>query len=238
MLSFMREQGAENPADRSSTEAGSRNPPSAEGPGAQEYLTVAANSKSLRRSTILVAVLVAIGLVCLLFMIRKSQPQAASAKQSAGDEKKIEAAITRLTGVRSEMVDRMDEIVQKFYEYSDVFQVKVSELAKNPFHVEGVAQSVKGETVVPYDPQAQAEQIRREKMQQQAATLRLLSVMRSDSGHSCMINDEILRQGDIIEGFTVARIGDSFVELTWSSEGILAGASETDKLNITLKLTE
>ncbi len=237
MLSFMREQGAENPADRSSrrrlAESSLRG-----GAGSPGVSHGGGHSKSLRRSTILVAVLVAIGLVCLLFMIRKSQPQAASAKQSAGDEKKIEAAITRLTGVRSEMVDRMDEIVQKFYEFSDVFQVKVSELAKNPFHVEGVAQSAKGETVLPQDPQAQAEQIRREKMQQQAATLRLLSVMRSDSGHSCMINDEILRQGDIIEGFTVARIGDSFVELTWSSERILANASETDKLNITLKLTE
>lgn len=238
MLSFMREQEAGNPAERPSGEAGSRNPQAAEGPGAQEYLTVAANRQSLRRSTILVAILVAIGLVCLLFMIRKSQPQAASAKQSGGDEKKIEAAISRLTGVRSEMVDRMDEIVKKFYEFSDVFQVKVSELAKNPFQVEGGVKAVPGVAAVPEDPQAQAEQVRREKMQQQAATLRLLSIMRSDIGHSCMINDEILRQGDIIEGFVISQIGNNFVELTWLPAGAAGNASETEKLSVTLKLSE
>jgi len=237
MLSFMREQEAGNPSDRPSGEAGSRNPQAGEGPGAQEYLTVAANSKSLRRSTILVAILVAIGLVCLLFMIRKSQPQAASAKQSAGDETKIEAAISRLTGVRSEMVDRMDEIVKKFYEFSDVFQVKVNELVKNPFQAEGGAKAAQTGTVVAEDPQAQAEQVRREKMQQQAATLRLLSIMRSDIGHSCMINDEILRQGDVIEGFAVSQIGNSFVELTWLT-GTDASTSETEKLSVTLKLSD
>ena len=42
------------------------------------------------------------------------------------------------------MADRMDEIVQKFYEFSDVFQVKVGELAKNPFEVEGFVQGTQG----------------------------------------------------------------------------------------------
>ena len=72
--------------------------------------------------------LVGIGLLGLMLMIRRSQPQAASAAPAAGDQTKIEAAITRLTGVRSEMADRMDEIVKKFYEFSDVVQVKVDEL--------------------------------------------------------------------------------------------------------------
>jgi hypothetical protein len=80
---------------------------------------VATNSKSLRRSTMLVAVLVGIGLVSLLLMIRRSAPQAASARETAGDQK-IEAAISRLTGGRTEMAGRMDEIVKKFYEFSDV----------------------------------------------------------------------------------------------------------------------
>jgi len=238
MLSFMREPEAGTPADRPSAEAGSPNSQRADGPGAQDYLTVAANRQSLRRSTILVAILVALGLVCLLFMIRKSQPQAASAKHSGNDETKIEAAISRLTGVRSEMADRMDEIVKKFYEFSDVVQVKVSELVKNPFLVEGLAKGGPSEAPAGADPQAQAEQARREKMRQQAATLRLLSIMQSDLGHSCMINDEILRQGDIIEGFTVTQIGNSFVVLVWSPPEAVAGAPEPEKLNITLKLSE
>ncbi len=237
MLSFMREQGAGNPSDHSSAGTDSQGIASAAGPEAQEYLTVAANRKNVRRSTVLVAILVGIGLVCLLFMIRKSQPQAASAKQSKTDETKIEAAISRLTGVRSEMVDRMDEIVKKFYEFSDVFQVRVSELVKDPFQVEGSMNAIKA--VVNDDPQARAELIRRQKMQQQAGTLRLLSIMRSDGGHSCMINDQILGQGDTIQGFTITQIGSNSVELVWSPEGDSGpNASETEEMKITLKLSE
>lgn len=240
MLSFMREQGAANPSEQASagTEPQGIHPPG--GPEAQEYLTVAANSKNLRRSTTLVAVLVAIGLVCLLFMIRKSQPQAASASPAVTDETRIEAAISRITGVRSEMVRRMDAIIQKFYEFSDVFQVKVGELSKNPFEVEGaMMKGLQGQTVVSDDPQVQAELIQREKMQEQASTLRLLSIMRSDRGNSCMINDQILRQGQTIEGFTVAQIGDNSVELVWSP-GEIPGwdASKAKDIKVTLKLSE
>jgi preprotein translocase subunit SecG len=239
MMSFMRDQGAGNPSEHSSaTEP--QSVPSAGGPEAQEFLTVAASSKNVRRSTITVAILVAIGMVCLLFMIRKSQPQAAAAKQAANDETKIEAAISRITGVRSEMADRMEAILQKFYEFSDVFQVKVHELVKNPFEVEGGAmKGLKGQTVVSEDPQVQAELIRRQQMQEKAGTLRLLSIMRSDLGNSCMINDQILQQGQTIEGFTVVQIGGSSVELVWSPEGASGeSVAQAEDMRITLKLSE
>ncbi|NLH42417.1 MAG: hypothetical protein GX448_11320 [Planctomycetes bacterium] len=239
MLSFMREPESGTASEHAAAGPGPQAAASA-GPEAQEYLTVAANSKNLRRSTILVAVLVAIGLVCLMFMIRKSQPQAASAKEAVSDETKIEAAISRLTGVRSEMTNRMGAIITKFYEFSDVFQVKVNELSKNPFEVQGLTmKGLKGQAVVGDDPQIQAELIRREKMQERGRTLRLLSVMRSDQGDSCMINDQILQQGQSIEGFTVHQIRDNSVELVWS-EGATSdnAASETKDWTITLKLSE
>jgi hypothetical protein len=240
MLSFMREHGAGNPSDHSSATAGPQGAQPPGGPEAQEYLTVAANSKSVRKSTTVVAILVAIGLVCLMFMIRKSQPQAASGKQAGGDETKIEAAISRLTGVRSEMADHMEAIVKKFYEFSDVFQVKVGELTKDPFNVEGLAaKGLDAPAVLSEDPQVQAEAVRRQKMQEQARTLRLLSIMRSDGGHSCMINDEILHQGEVIEGFIVRQIGNNSVELAWASGAVSgANASETENMIITLKLSE
>ncbi len=239
MLSFMREPETGTSSDPSPAPSGTKDVLSAGGSDSQDYLTVAANRQNVRRSTILVAILVAIGLVCLMFMIRRSQPQAASAKPGVTDEMKIEAAIGRLTGVRSEMTNRMEAILTKFYEFSDVFQVKVSELSKNPFEVEGVrVKGIKGPVIISEDPQMQAEMIRRQKMQEQAGTLRLLSIMRSDNGHSCMINDQILQQGQSIEGFTVQQIGNNFVELAWN--GALAGdtASETKDWTITLKLSE
>ena len=135
------------------------------------------------------------------------------------------------------MADRMDEIVQKFYEFSDVLQVKGNELVKNPFETEGSAKDLKTETV-PDDPQ-QAEQVRRQRLQQQAGALRLLSIMRSDTGHCCMISDQILRQGDIVEGFRIAAIGSNYVELVYVTGGASGdSASKTDDLKVILKLSE
>ena len=232
MLSFMREQGGEAlPVNQSGQQDGAA-PNSGE---AQEYLTVAANSRSLRKSTILVAILVAIGLAGLGYMIRKSQPQAASA-HPAQDEDKIEAAIGRLTGVRSEMVGRMDEIVNKFYEFSDVFQVGVSELVKNPFQV-GMSEVVQDEGAKQREDAARAALAKRKQLEQRASTLKLLSVMRSDDGNACMINDRILRRGDSLEGFTITQIEAESVQLTWQSEG--AGQSvENEDLTIMLKLAQ
>ncbi len=239
MLSFMREQEAGHPSDRSSAGTGPRDARSPDPAGPQEYLTVAANSKNLRRSTILVIALFCMGLAGLWLMIRRSQPQAASAQQSRDDEIRIETAISELTGVNSEMTDRMDEIVQKFYEFSDVVQVKVNELVKNPFQAEGGTQELPDQIVVTDDSQTQAELFRRQRLQQKARTLRLLSVMRSENGRCCMINDQILREGDRIEDFTVAQIGSNFVEVVWQHEDDAGeSVSENQDLKIVLKLSE
>jgi hypothetical protein len=239
MLSFMREQESRNASEHPAPGPGSPGGSAADASGSQEYLTVAANSKSLRRSTMLVVALVGIGLVSLLLMIRRSQPQAAAANENAGDQTRIESAITRLTGVRSEMAGRMDEIVKKFYEFSDVVQVKVNELVKNPFAVEGFAKDLQT-SVVLEDPAAQAELVRRQRIEQQAKTLKLLSIMRSaEQGTCCMINDQILRQGDVIAGFTIVGIGGNSVTLAWpSSETTDAGTPKTDEMKTILKLSE
>ena len=237
MLSFMREQGGENVPGGQATGGDQRDGASPDTGEAQEYLTVAANSKSLRRSTILVAILVAMGLAGLGYMIRQSRPQAASGQTSAQEENKIELAISRLTGVSSEMVSRMDEIVSKFYEFSDVFQVGVGELAKNPFEAEILAGAIQEEVRTTQDDTERAALIRRERLKKQASALKLLSVMRSENGNACMINDRILHQGDTIEGFSITRIGGDSVLLTLQTDE--AGqAVETEDLTILLKLAQ
>jgi hypothetical protein len=236
MLSFMREQGGEDLPGSPGAGSGPRDAGAGHKGDAQEYLTVAANSKNLRRSTILVVILVAVGLASLGYMIRKSRPQAATAAP-VDDEAQIEVAISRLTGVSSEMVSRMDEIVKRFYEFSDVFQVGVGELAKNPFEVEVFGGALQEEVGKTDDEEARAALIQREHLRQRASTLQLLSVMRSDKGNSCMINDRILQQGDTIEGFTISRIGGDSVELAYQPNGGSGGA-EADDMKILLKLSQ
>jgi len=180
----------------------------------QEYLTVADKDESVRKSTIILAVLFAIGLLCLWFMIKKSTPQKVAAVVTSSEEAQIEEAITRFGGVKSEMFERMDEIVKKFYELSDVYQVQVNELVKNPFKSDLYFGSVSDFTDI------------EESGRELARSMQLFSIMRSERGFCCMIDDKILYEGDTVRGFRVSQIGDNFVKL------------ETEDTKIELKLSE
>ncbi len=239
MLSFMREQGAGTSSADQTKNGGQHQPNASEDAGSLEYLTVATTSKTLRKSTILVAVLVSLGLVCLWFMIRKSQPQTAQAKQADEEQTKMEAAIGRLTGFSTEMMTKADQILKKFYEFSGVYQVRVNDLVKNPFEVEVFAKDLKSEVTPEANSAAEAALIQRQRLKQRAGTLSLLSVMQSGQASSCMINDKILQKGDTIDGFVITRIGADSVELAWRGDGNPAGgnSAETEEFTTVLKLT-
>jgi hypothetical protein len=241
MLSFMREQGVRDPSASQTKGVGPQPSKTSEDGGSLEYLTVATSGKSVRTSTILVAVLVGIGLLCLLWMIRKSQPQMASAQQGDQEQTKIEAAIGRLTGISSEMISKMDQILTKFGEFSKVLQVEVNELVKDPFEVEVFASEEAPSSAASTDDSiALAAASRRQRIKQRAATLGLLSVMQSGRASSCMINDQLLQQGDMIEGFVITQIGRDSVELTWRGDNDPAGgaSAETEDFKIVLKLSQ
>ena len=227
MLSFLREQGSEDSlVPKPPDGAGEKPADSTRETQKQEYLTVATKGKQVRKTTILLAVLFGIGLLILWFMIKKSAPQTAVASVDT-EEAQIGKAIKRLTGVRSEMFSRMDEVVKKFDEFSDVHQVQVGELVKNPFELEMLLDN--GEETS--DTEGRISDIEDERMRQQwlrwqTQNVQLLSIMRSDQGNCCMIDDRILHEGDSIRGFKVRQIGDSFVKL--ESEGV----------EIVLKLSE
>ncbi len=219
MLSFLREQGnVDLPAQKPDTAIESAPGDGAEKPQEQEYLTVAASGKRTRKSTILLAVLFIIGLLCLGYMIKKSTPKAASAAPDVTEETQLEAAVTRLTGVKSEMFNSMDEIVRKFYEFSDVLQIKVGELVKNPFKIELFSANVKEESLIEIKvPEIDTEMVQQQQIRQKAKEMRLLSIMQSDRGNCCMVGDKILYEGDYIRDFMVRQIGDNFVKLEWNS---------------------
>jgi len=228
MLSFMREQELEDSSGQKPQDAAGAAPADgAQQQQEQEYLTVAARGRNVRKTTYLLAILFGAGLVCLLFMIKKSAPKTASAVVSNA-EVQIETAIARLTGIKSEMFNRMDEIVGKFYEFSDVQQVKLNELVKNPFERDTFWDGSKQVSNSRREnPNADAELMRR-----QAKDLQLLSIMRSDQGNCCMIgvpvfrkdgkmgalDDRILYVGDSIKGFKVSQISDSSVRLQWTGQ--------------------
>ncbi|MHC5073419.1 MAG: hypothetical protein ACYTFM_06770 [Planctomycetota bacterium] len=232
MLSFMKEQGSKGPSKKSKETNVDRS--STEGVGEQEYIAVDSKKDRARKSTILLTALVLFGLVFLFFMIKKSTPSDASASSISDDEMKIEKAITELTGIRSEMNNRMDEIVKKFYEFSDIEQVEVGELSKNPFQhklllvgLNPVSDSQDGE--------GQAEIIYQQ-LRQQAEDIELLSIMRSSGRRCCMIDDRILHEGDSVRSFKISQIGDDFVKLVWS-QGDKQPSSESKIEDMEIMLT-
>ena len=228
MLSFLRDQSLEDlPAQKKmNATAGKATGDGTEKLQESEYLTVASHGKQARKSTTLLAVLFIIGLLCLWFMIKKSTPKAASA--AAGKEDTlIETAIARLTGVKSTMFSRMDEIVGKFYEFSDVPQVKVNELAKNPFELETFLANLEEKPGAEgKGKEIDANMLWQQQMRRKSQGMQLWSIMQSDQGNRCMIDDNVLREGDSIKGFKVRQIGDIFVKL------------ESNGMEIVLKLSE
>ena len=244
MLSFLREQNnGDLPAQKLDNAVESAPGDGAEKPQEQEYLTVAASGKRTRKSTILLAVLFIIGLLCLGYMIKKSTPKAASAALDVTEETQLEAAVARLTGVKSEMFNSMDEIVRKFYEFSDVLQIKVGELVKNPFKIELFSANVKEEPRIEIKvPEIDTEMAQQQQIRQKAKDMKLLGIMQSDQSDGrkcCWIGDKILHEGDRIREFRVRQIGDSFVKLEWSPDSSNASSeTKTDSVEIVLNLSD
>ena len=179
----------------------------------RDYLTTAAHRRQVRRSTIMLAVLFGFGLLCLCFMINKSVPHTAAGTTVSDEEKQVGIALQKLTGVSSEMSNRMDDIVEKFYQFSDVHQVQVDELVKNPFEREIFLADSRGNYGAGKSSIAPEVQ-RQRQLRNRAESMQLLSIMQSgQAGACCMIDDKILYEGDSINGFRVSQIGNNFVKL-------------------------
>lgn len=218
MLSFLRDQGSGDLPVKKSQASGETTPNDGnkEHEQEQKFFTVAAHEKRARKSTILLAILFVAGLLCLGYMIKKSSPKSASGASDSKEDAQLEAAVSRLTGIRAEMSDSMDKVVNKFYELSDVLQVKVGELVKNPFKLElATTEEPRVEITV---PEVDTEMLKQRQIRQEAKEMQLLSIMQSDRGKCCMIGDKILYEGEYIKDFKVHQIGDSFVKLEWDPD--------------------
>jgi len=241
MLSFLREQNnMDLPAQKPDVAAETSSSDGTEKSQEQEYLTVAASEKRTRRSTILLAVLFIIGLLCLGYMIKKSTPKAVSAASNVPEESELEAAVARLMGIKSEMFNGMGEVVEKFNEFSDVLQIKVGELVKNPFKLEVLSANVKEEPRIEIKvPEIDAELAERQQVIQEAKKMRLLSIMQSDRGKCCMIGSKILYEGDFIKEFEVRQIGGNFVKLEWDpNRDSESTANHSEPVEIMLNLSD
>jgi preprotein translocase subunit SecG len=178
-----------------------------------DFLTVSGHGKKLRQSTMMLGILFAVAAVMVWFMVKKTTPTTASAATNE-DQTQLETALAQLNTMQTEMDTQMDSVVGRFYQFSNVDQVEVDQLKKNPFERE------LGKAKKQSDAQKMAESelsYIREKAQRQAAELELWSITSTPKGKCCMLNDKLLYVGESINGMTVKTIGEKTVTLEYNS---------------------
>ena len=200
------------------------------------FLTVSGRDQHARNSTVFLTALFVIASIGLVLMAKKSHIKNAGAAPVKESQAQIEMAISRVTGVSSEMTHRMDEIVQKFSEFSDVSQVKVDDLNKNPFQlvVASSKEETKDETP---PPDEQVASLMRQFTAEKKA-LSLLSIIQSESSASCMINGILLEVGQPVNAFIVDDIQADGVRLVWQPDGHVAETLPRNLRAVTLSLKE
>ena len=217
MLSFLHENENKScqPADvQDSTDQAQQNSQASE---EQEYLMPVNTGKTVKQSTILLTVLIVAGAAVVWGMIKKTVPQEASAATNAEDMQ-VENAIAKLTGIRTEMYGKLDQIAEKFYQFSNINQVSVDQLGKNPFVHTSTYSDV---AVLTKDGSKDTT-----KTDVKGIQWRLWSIMDSQQGMCCMINNKLLYIGDSIDGMTVSQIVKNAVELTSDQQSVVLRISQ------------
>ncbi len=219
MLSFMKDGQNRTASVRAKNTAGAEDMDTGSSGAEEEFLVTGHHEKNLRHSTITLAVLFTVGALCVWFMIKKVTPPPADAAVGT-EEAKIENVIAQLTGIQTEMDARMGDIVARFNEFSNVEQISVADLKKNPFELEVSV----GDLEQTPEPGRQL-QLRKE-VEGLAQSLQLWSIMASPQNACCMINNKILYKGDKIDGFTVMEIDSRFVKVELHGIGVMLRMSE------------
>lgn len=174
----------------------------------EDYLTVSGHGQKVRRSTMTLAVLFAVGGLGLFLMVKKTTPAAASAEPSQ-NQVQLETALAQLDSMQAEMDSQMNSVAGRFYQFNNVDQIGVEELNKNPFirsEMDSTSNSGSGSQKL--------EQIQQE-AQVLSMGLELWSITATPRGMCCMIDDKVLYQGEAYKGMTVKTITKKTVTLEY-----------------------
>jgi len=175
----------------------------------EDYLTVSGNSQKVRRSTMIVAIVFAVGALGIWLMVKKTTPAAANAEPSQ-NQVQLETALAQLDSMKAEMDSQMSSVSGRFYQFNNVDQVGVEELKKNPF--------IRGQFDRDPDSSGSGNQ-NMAQIQQEAETIKigmeLWSITATPKGMCCMIDDKVLYQGDTYRSMTVKSITEKTVTLEY-----------------------
>lgn len=204
MLSFLRD-GSQTPAAAQMQSEGTS---ASSAPAAQDFLRPAVRNQTVKQGTILLAVLFLAGGAAVWWMIKKSglsQAQGATAAETSH----IDEMLSQLKSFQKDMNSQMSSVSSRFSQISQLGQITVEELKKNPFRQEWTPVSP-GE-----DLSFSQSLLRKEEMRRKAAGLKLWSITARPDRSCCMIGDKVLYVGDAVSGFVVKEIHPDRVVLGW-----------------------
>lgn len=180
----------------------------------EDYLTVSGHSQKVRRSTMTLAVLFAVGALGIWLMVKKTTPAAASAETNQ-NQVQIETALAQLDSMQAEVDSQMNSVAGRFYHFNNVDQVGVEELKKNPF-IRGEMDNIPGSSGTGSQQQKQIQQ----EAQVIKMDMELWSITATPKGRCCMIDDKVLYQGDTYRNMTVKSITEKVVTLEYKGTDV------------------
>lgn len=176
---------------------------------------VAEERKPATRSWMVLAALLAAGGAGLYLMHLRTGPKPAAAATSAESQQAKKVINSFLEGgdssikLMEKMLNDTQKVVQRFISYPNSRQVPLGDLATNPFRV---AAPEEAPDVAELAARKRKEE-ERQAVLKAVQTLQLQSVMSGAASRSCMINNVLYREGQVVEGFTVEKISPNSVIL-------------------------
>ena len=175
----------------------------------EDYLTVSGQNQKVRRSTIILVALFAVGALGIWLMVKKTTPATANAEPSQ-NQVQLETALAQLDSMQAEMDAKMNSVAGRFYQFNNVDQVGVEELKKNPF-IRKDMDSSPNSSGTGVQQQAQI----RQEAQVIGMGMELWSITATPKGMCCMIDDKVLYQGDTYRNMAVKSITGKVVTLDY-----------------------
>lgn len=200
MLSFLRD-GSQTPAA-----ARMENEGVSPSPAASDFLLPAVRNQTVKQGTILLTILFLTGGVAVWWMVKKSGLSEAQGS-TAAEASQIDEVLAQLSSFQKDMNSRMNSVAGRFSQVSELGQITVSDLKKNPFRQELSSSGP--------DLSFSQALMRKEEMQRKAAGLKLWSITARADRPCCMIGDKVLYVGDTVSGFVVKAIHSDRVILGW-----------------------
>lgn len=200
---------------------------SAGGSGPQSLPAAAAvddenpRSAALKDNALVIGLFLA-GIAAVYLLSLRGGPAEASAEQRAA-EQQVESALDQLGRLPSGSTPgskRAMEVVNTFYYEASQRQIPPDQLRDNPFCFHAPSRVETPAKTAPdpepqTDPKVAAREKRLSEAMQAARSLQLQSILKGGDGAKALISNNLLSEGDLIQGWTIRKIESKQVLLDW-----------------------